>query len=75
MNWIHFRITVGSLQTNGSLPMTLTGVPATTCAIQVSSNLTAWTTLSTIPITQPVTPFVDSAATNGTQRFYRGLLP
>ena len=75
VNWAPFRITAGSLQTNGTFRMTLTGVSASTCVIQVSSNLTTWTTLETISITQPVTTFVDSAATNSTQRFYRALLP
>jgi hypothetical protein len=43
--------------------------------IQVSTNLTTWTTLTNFVGTNSVLRFCDPAATNGAQRFYRAVIP
>jgi hypothetical protein len=39
--------------------------------LEISPNLTNWTTLDTITATNASTPFTDATATNAPQRFYR----
>ena len=43
--------------------------------IQVSTNLTSWTTLANFTGTNTILTFIDPAATNGTRRFYRAVIP
>jgi hypothetical protein len=43
-------------------------------AIEISSNLANWGTLTTLSYTNGRMPFTDATATNATQRFYRARL-
>jgi hypothetical protein len=43
--------------------------------VEMSSNLVDWVTLSTVNYTNGPTPFMDTGAPNGRQRFYRARLP
>ena len=43
--------------------------------IQVSTNLTSWTTLTNFTGTNATLQFLDPAATNGNRRFYRAVIP
>ena len=43
--------------------------------IQFSTNLLSWTTLTNFTGTNTVLAFLDPAATNGTRRFYRAVIP
>jgi len=43
--------------------------------IQVSSNLTSWTTLTNFVGTNSTVTFRDAAATNSPRRFYRAVVP
>lgn len=53
------------------LLVTLSAEPGITYAIQVSTNLTNWVTLTNILNQTGTVSFVDDAATNSPQRFYR----
>jgi hypothetical protein len=59
---------------NGSVRLKLSGVPNRSHAIEVSPNLTNWTTLDTILYTNGLMPFVDSTVSAMTNRFYRARL-
>ncbi|HTV75763.1 MAG TPA: hypothetical protein VMD57_02105, partial [Candidatus Baltobacteraceae bacterium] len=43
--------------------------------IQVSTNLTSWSTLTNFTGTNSTLNFRDPAATNSSQRFYRAVIP
>jgi hypothetical protein len=43
--------------------------------IQVSTNLTSWTTLTNFVGTNSTISFRDPAATNSPRRFYRAVIP
>jgi len=61
---------------NGSVRLKLSGVPDRNHAIEISSNLTNWTTLNTIFYTNSLMPFEDATVGGTTHRFYRArLLP
>jgi hypothetical protein len=61
---------------NGSVRLKLSGVPNRNHAIEVSPNLTNWTTLDTIFYTNGLMPFEDATVSVMTNRFYRArLLP
>ena len=57
-------------QTNGAWAMTFLS-PTTNVTVEASTNLPAWTTLGPVPVTNGSGAFVDLAATNHPQRFYR----
>ena len=59
---------------NGFVSMFLLLVPGVTCQIQVSTNLTDWTTLTNIACTNCPLQFLDTNANNFSQRFYRAIL-
>jgi len=61
---------------NGSVRLKLSGVPNRNHAIEISPNLTNWTTLDTIFYTNGLMPFEDATINGTTNRFYRArLLP
>jgi hypothetical protein len=60
--------------TSGSLQLLLTGGLGMVYEIQASENLTAWTSLGTITNTTRTMQFLDPAAANQPQRFYRAAL-
>ena len=43
--------------------------------LEISTNLTNWTTLTTFTATNAAMPFTDTTATNAPQRFYRARTP
>ena len=49
----------------------LQGQPNQTYVLEISANLTNWSTLATVTATNMSMPFVDAGATNATHRFYR----
>jgi hypothetical protein len=59
---------------NGTVRMTISGVPNRSYSIEISPNLTNWTTLSTILYTNGIMPFTDTTAGGPTNRFYRARL-
>jgi hypothetical protein len=61
---------------DGSFQMRLQGIPNRNYGIDSSPDLTNWSQLNILPYTNGAMPFVDTAATNHVQRFYRArLLP
>jgi hypothetical protein len=56
---------------DGSVSMGLSGPTNRNYAVEISSNLTNWTTLTTLFYTNGVMPFTDSSANGTTNRFYR----
>jgi len=62
--------------TNNVYQLRVTGVGSNTFAIQVSTNLTSWTSLTTNSTSSSVYDYVDWRSTNFAKRFYRvKLLP
>jgi len=59
---------------NGSVRMTLSGVPNRSHAIEVSPNLTSWTNLMTLSYTNGFMPFTDTTTSGSQNRFYRARL-
>jgi hypothetical protein len=59
--------------TNGAFQMLVQGPVDQNCAIEISSDLTNWSTLATLALTNNQTPFVDATA-SVTNRFYRARL-
>jgi len=64
-----------TLLSSGLGRFTLSGPPRARFSVQVSTNLARWVNLTNIIPTGPVATFVDPAATTGSQRFYRVLIP
>jgi hypothetical protein len=60
---------------DGSPTFQLTGQPGYTYLVQVSPDLTNWTTIATLVNTNGTVPFTDAASTNYHQRFYRTIAP
>ena len=61
---------------NGSVRLKLSGVPDRNHAIEISPNLTIWTTLDTLFYTNGLMAFEDTTVGETTNRFYRArLLP
>lgn len=58
---------------NGQFQFTVTGAVNQAFSIHASTDLLAWTSLSTNTLTNGAQVYVDFAATNFTRRFYRGL--
>ena len=59
---------------NGNVRMTLSGVSNRNHAIEISGNLTNWTTLETIFYKSGLLPFEDATVNGTTNRFYRARL-
>jgi hypothetical protein len=62
---------VGGALSNGVFNLSAIAQPGYSYRIQVSTNLSNWSDLTTFTSTQTVTSFVDTAATNSGSRFYR----
>jgi hypothetical protein len=56
---------------NGAFQMLLEGLPGRDYLLEISPDLTNWTTLRPITYTNGLMPVVDDTATNAAQRFYR----
>jgi hypothetical protein len=66
------RAGIPSLHPNNNVEFTLSGPRGQNCLVQTSSNLTVWTTVAGILLTNGYATFVDSAiTTNSTLQFYR----
>ncbi len=61
--------------TNGVFQMTLSGVPGQQFRIDASTNLIAWSPLTTLVISNGGTVFLDLAAPAFKKRFYRAVTP
>lgn len=60
---------------NGSLQATVTGLAGTNCVVEVSTNLTDWTPLTKLTVTNGTAQFNEPVATNFSHRFYRAVSP
>jgi hypothetical protein len=56
---------------DGTFRLTATGVPGRTYTIEISTNLAEWSALTNLSLNATSGSFLDSTATNATQRFYR----
>ena len=67
---------IGALgfQANGQFGMTLTGPVGQRFAIQVSPDLSNWTTVATVTNTTGTVPYVDPASASLSGRFYRAMI-
>ena len=67
-----------TLELVGSKPAalqgTVTGFSDQSCLIQTSTNLIDWGELTHLVLTNGIGQFTDSAATNGSRRFYRAVV-
>ena len=63
-----------ALLSSGAVQVMLTGLAGRTYPIQASTNLTDWLTITTLTLTNTSGQFVDPAATNFPQRFYRAVV-
>jgi len=63
-----------AIMPGGNFQMLLQGHPNSSHWIEISSNLTNWTTLATLDYTNGLMPFVDTNAPASTKRFYRARL-
>jgi hypothetical protein len=61
--------------TNGNFALNIQGLFGRTVALEVSTNLTSWHTLTNLTSTNAVIYFEDSGATNSGSRFYRAVVP
>src|ERR1051326_4197058 len=60
---------------DGSVTLVITNTPGLTLTVQISTDLTNWTTLATpIPVVSPAT-FIDTTASPEDRLFYRALYP
>jgi hypothetical protein len=59
---------------DGSARMKLSGSTNRSYAVEMSSNLTNWTTLTNLFYTNGLMPFIDASAVGATTRFYRARL-
>jgi hypothetical protein len=60
---------------NGSVQMGWTAPGAATATVLISTNLTTWQVLQSVPVVNGSAVFTDNTATNFTDRFYRLSLP
>jgi len=67
------RLVPVSMQPDGEFALQLRGEPGATYAIQMSTDLTAWSPMTTNTLTGPTFNFTDSQAANSQQRFYRAI--
>ncbi len=58
---------------NGQFQLTLYGLPGSQCVLQVSSDLTNWTSLGTNTLTTSAFVWTDATAPGNPLRFYRAL--
>jgi hypothetical protein len=56
---------------NGAFQMLIEGLPGADYVLEISPDLTNWTTLRSVTYTNGPMPVVDDTATNAPQRFYR----
>ena len=68
------QITQPELLPGGSFQMRLQGNTNRSYYIEISSNLTDWTSLATLIYTNGLMPFVDTNAPESSKRFYRARL-
>jgi uncharacterized repeat protein (TIGR03803 family) len=59
----------------GAFQFTMSGSTGLTYAVQASTNLVDWITLTNFVSTDSLMSFCDAAATNFSQRFYRAVVP
>jgi PKD repeat protein len=64
-----------ALKPDRTIELALSAQAGRNYEIQVSTNLTAWTTLVNLTTTNATTVFNDISATNFSQRFYRAVVP
>jgi hypothetical protein len=67
------RLVPVSMQPDGEFALQLQGEPGATYAIQMSTDLTSWSPMTTNTLTGPTFNFTDSQAANSPQRFYRAI--
>lgn len=67
------QLDLALVSSNHQVRLTLTGGTGRAQRIESSSNLTAWTTLATVPQTNAMLQWTDSPGANVPQRFYRSL--
>lgn len=72
-----YTLTNPAWLSDGRFQMTIVGAAGTAGRVQFSTNLaqTNWTTLTNFTNTSTSTPFIDGAASNSLQRFYRTVSP
>jgi len=70
-----FSLTSPTRLPDGRFQLTLSGEAQRFYQILVSTNLTSWSTLTSFTNTNPNTTIVDSAASNFSRRFYKGVTP
>ncbi len=63
-----------TLFSSGTVQVSLSGSPGWTYSIQASTNLTDWLNITNLALTNTCGQFVDPAATNFPQRFYRAVV-
>lgn len=68
------RFSETTLSGDGSFHATIEGVANRTYSVEFSTDMTNWTELRSIVMTNSSVPFVDEQATNATQKFYRATL-
>lgn len=68
------RLSIGSLPSNGSLTLMLSGETGTAYRIEASSDLKTWSSIGTVTGAAAPQPFVDAEA-SGPSRFYRAAAP
>jgi hypothetical protein len=62
-----------ALLPDGAAQVSLSGLTAQTYAIQASTNLTDWTVLTNLTLSNPSGQFLDPAASGYRQPFYRAV--
>src|SRR5439155_21296016 len=67
------RLTTGTLLPDGSFQLSLIGGVGFSYDLQTSSDLAGWSFLAALTNTNRTMSLIDTAATNGTQRFYRAV--
>ena len=61
--------------TNGNFALNVQGLFGRSVALEVSTNLTSWQTLTNLTSTNAVIYFEDLGVTNSGSRFYRAVMP
>jgi hypothetical protein len=67
------RLAPVALQPNGGFELQLQGEPSATYTIEISTDLAAWSPITTNTLTNATFDFTDLQATNSTHRFYRAV--
>ena len=71
---LNARLLNAQLAGDGSFSATVEGAANRTYSVEISSDLTNWTELRSLVMTNATVPFNDTSATNAPQRFYRARL-